>query len=357
MVTAAARDLVQARERLEGWLVDRFPAGAAPVVSDLVVPESNGVSTETILFEVTWSSDGESQSASMVARVAPDAANMPIFTSYDIPGQFRTVKTIDELGVVPVPKPHWCEPDPAVLGSPFFVMDRVEGIVPPDVMPYSYGSWVTEGTAEQRATMQERSVELLVRIHGIDRPAERFAHVGGGSMRAVLDAERRYYEWIAADGVRVPLFERMFRWLDDHLPADEGEAVLCWGDARIGNVIYRDFDPVAVLDWEMAMLAPRETDIAWFTFLHQLFEFFAQQFDLGGLPDFLRPEDVHATYERLSGHTPRHMEFYDAFAALRASLPIFRASHRAVVVEGGPIPDDPHELVRGRELLEALIAP
>jgi aminoglycoside phosphotransferase (APT) family kinase protein len=356
MVTAAARDLVQVRERLEGWLVERFPAGAAPVVSDLVVPDSNGVSTETILFDVRWTSDGEVRSASMVARVAPDEANRPIFPTYDIPGQFRTVSIIDELGVVPVPKPHWCEPDAAVLGSPFFVMDRVDGIVPPDVMPYSYGSWVTEGTPEQRSTMQERSVEILARIHGIDRPAERFDHVGGGSMRAVLDAERRYYDWIAADGGRVPLFERMFAWLDDHLPADEGAPVLCWGDARIGNIIYRDFVPVAVLDWEMAMLAPPETDLAWFTFLHRLFEFFAAQFDLDSLPDFLRQDDVLTAYERMSGHTPRHTEFYDAFAALRASLPIFRANQRGVLAEQGELPDDPHELIRGRELLEDLIA-
>jgi aminoglycoside phosphotransferase (APT) family kinase protein len=292
----------------------------------------------------------------MVARVAPDPAKMPIFPAYDIPGQFRTVSIVDELGAVPVPKPHWCEPDAAVLGSPFFVMDRVEGIVPPDVMPYSYGSWVTEGTDDDRARMQETSVDVLARIHAIDRPAERFDHVGGGSMRAVLDAEHRYYEWIAADGVRVPLFERMFAWLDDHLPDDEGEPALCWGDARIGNIIYRDFEPVAILDWEMAMIGPRETDIAWFTFLHRLFEFFAQQFDLGGLPDFLRPDDVLSSYERFSGYTPRNMEFYDAFAALRASLPIFRASHRSVVVDGGPMPDDPHELIRGRELLEELIA-
>jgi aminoglycoside phosphotransferase (APT) family kinase protein len=355
MITAPTRDLDETRERLERWLVDRFPPGSAPVVSDLVTPERTGVSTETILFDVRWSTDGEAQSSSMVARVEPAVDKMPIFPSYDLEGQFRTVLTIDELGVVPVPKPHWYEGDPAVLGSPFFVMDRVEGLVPPDVMPYSYGSWVTEGTPEQQARMQEESVDILARIHAVDRPAERFPHLGGGSLRALVDESRRYYEWMISDGIASPLFERMFRWLDERWPDDEGEAVLCWGDARIGNIIYDDFRPVAVLDWELATLAPREADLSWFLFLHRLFEHFAQQFGIDAMPDFLRPDDVLSTYERTTGHTPRHMEWYDVLAALRASLPIRRAVRRQVAFGEQPMPDDVDDLIQGRALLESLI--
>ena len=65
-----------------------------------------------------------------------------------------------------------------------------------------------------------------------------------------------YYEWVIGDGPRIPILERSLAWLADNLPADEGPPVLSWGDARIGNVIYRDFAPVGVLDWEMAGVAP-----------------------------------------------------------------------------------------------------
>ena len=58
----------------------------------------------------------------------------------------------------------------------------------------------------------------------------------------------------------------------EHWPADEGPTVLSWGDSRIGNVMYRDFEPVAVLDWEMAGLGPREVDVGWFIYAHRVFE-------------------------------------------------------------------------------------
>ena len=52
-------------------------------------------------------------------------------------------------------------------------------------------------------------------------------------------------------------------WLEVHWPRHEGPALLSWGDSRYGNLIYRDFDPVAVLDWEMAGIAPPELDLAY----------------------------------------------------------------------------------------------
>jgi aminoglycoside phosphotransferase (APT) family kinase protein len=74
-------------------------------------------------------------------------------------------------------------------------------------------------------------------------------------LRRHLAGQQAYYEWVAA-GLRLPLVERMFTWLDERWPADEGPTVLSWGDARIGNIMYRDFEVVGVLDWEMDGLSP-----------------------------------------------------------------------------------------------------
>ena len=52
--------------------------------------------------------------------------------------------------------------------------------------------------------------------------------------------------------------------------------------------MYRDFRPVAVLDWEMAGLGPRELDVAWMLFAHRVFEELAGAFGLPGMPDFMR---------------------------------------------------------------------
>ena len=68
--------------------------------------------------------------------------------------------------------------------------------------------------------------------------------------------------------------------------------MLAWGDSRIGNVLYQDFRPVAVLDWEMATVGPRELDVAWIIFAHMVFQELAGLAGLPGLPDVMREEDV-----------------------------------------------------------------
>ena len=77
--------------------------------------------------------------------------------------------------------------------------------------------------------------------------------------------------------------------------------MLLWGDARVGNVLYRDFQPVAVLDWEMVTLGPRELDVAWMIFAHMVFQELAGLATLPGLPDVMREEDVRATYSGSPG--------------------------------------------------------
>jgi len=77
--------------------------------------------------------------------------------------------------------------------------------------------------------------------------------------------------------------------------------VLVWGDSRVGNVLYSDFRPLAVLDWEMAVLGPREMDIAWIIFAHMVFQELAGLAGLPGLPDFMREADVRSRYAKLTG--------------------------------------------------------
>ncbi len=87
-----------------------------------------------------------------------------------------------------------------------------------------------------------------------------------------LAKTRAWYEWAATRAsTRSPMVDRALGWLEANLP-ETGEAVLCWGDARIGNMMYRDFEPVAVLDWEMASIGPRELDASWIVFAHQVFQ-------------------------------------------------------------------------------------
>ena len=101
------------------------------------------MSSETVLFTAAWDDGGRRSERRMVARIEPPATDCPVFTTYDLGMQFRVMRLVGEHTSVPVPETLWYEPDPAVLGGAFFVMDRVDGPVPPDVLPYTFGdNWV-----------------------------------------------------------------------------------------------------------------------------------------------------------------------------------------------------------------------
>ena len=345
----ATRDLDDLQPRLQAWLATKV---ASPTITSLTRPESTGMSSETVLFDAHW--DGAAHA--LVARLSPDPENLPVFPTYDLDRQFQAMRVVGELDAAPVPPVLWCEPDPSPIGTPFIVMGQVDGVVPPDVLPYDFGdSWVFDATAEQQQQLEDTSVAVLASLHGIDARA----HFGfmpwpsGSALRAHVDATWDYYQWVA-EGTPSPLIERCFEWMEKHWPSDEGPTVLSWGDARIGNMLYRDFAPVAVLDWEMVGFGPPEIDLAWFIFLHRFFEDLAANYGFPGMPQFLQRDHVCATYERLSGYAPRNMDFFEMYAALRHGIVMSRVQRRAIHFGEAEQPADIDDLIMHRSTLEEL---
>ncbi len=353
----STRDPEATRVALESWLRGKRSNAH---IGELTAPGANGMSSETLLFDADWDLDGCRRSERLVARVAPYLSDVPVFPSYDLELQFRVIETVAAAGTVPVPTPRWMEPDPSALGQPFFVMDRIDGRVPPDVMPYTFGSWLTEATDTERALLQRRSIEVLAQVHAIPIPDHLRAvleRTTGGTTPLVREMQhwRRYYEWVRGED-RYPLLEAGFDWLTTHWPETEGDSVLTWGDARIGNMMFEGFEPVAVLDWEMATIAPRGVDVAWMSFLHTFFQDITEVMGLPGLPEFMRLEDVVATYEAASGQHLPDMAFYEVFAALRHGIIMARTHQRRVHFgEAEPV-TDPDDAVMHRARLEQMLA-
>jgi aminoglycoside phosphotransferase (APT) family kinase protein len=346
------RDLGELGTALGAWAAESIDADAT--VTDVASP-GNGMSSETVLFTVGRSDGGSDRYA---ARLAPLPELYPVFPQYDLELQRRCMDLVRAHTDVPAPEVVWYEPDPRWLGTPFLVMRRIDGDAPPDIPPYVFGGWMMDATPEQRSRLQERSVGVIARLHEITPESHDLAFLaqpahGTSPLDQQLGYQRWYYEW-ARDGVTYPLIERTFRWLDDNRP-NEGPTVLNWGDARIGNILYRDFEPVAVLDWEMATVGPPEIDIAWMVFLHRFFQDLAAKFELPGIADFMVRADIVQTYEAMTGRTVSALEWFEVFAALRFAVVSIRTSTRAIAYGTMEKPDDPDDLVMFRGLLEQML--
>ncbi|MFF3312565.1 phosphotransferase family protein [Streptomyces sp. NPDC004082] len=346
------RDPEELTRRLNAWLTTRLPGAEAAHVT---VPESNGMSSETLLFDLEHP---RAPVRACALRLAADPAAYAVFPVYDMPRQFHTMRLVAERTTLPVPRVVWLEEDPAPLGAPFFVMERVEGRVPPDVMPYTYeGNWLHAASDEEREHLEAATVGLLARLHdGIDVRREPYLRSWGtGGLREHVTAQRAYYDWVVEGLPRSPLIESAFDRLEELWPREPGEPVLTWGDARIGNVVYDGFEPAAVLDWEMAALAPREVDLGWTIYLHRFFQDLTERLGQPGLPGFLRRDRVERRYARLTGHTPRHMDFYVLYAALRQAIVMLRVAHRQVHFGETAVPADPDTLILHHGSLRAMV--
>ncbi len=336
-IRRTTRDPEDLRDRLQRWLATRVDD---PRVSDLSVPD-NGMSSETVLFEASWRNGDSTESAELVARLAAAHDAMPAFPRYDLVAQAKVMDVVGRLADAPVPAIRWIETDRRAIGCEFFVMDREHGEVPPDVMPYPIESFLTEASEADRRRLQDASIDTLARIHATPLEPDpgaacstAFLHYeepGGTALHRHFNRWVGYERWACA-GHSIDLVERARSWLEDHWPAtaDARYPVLSWGDARIGNIMYRDFEPVAVFDWEMAGIAPREVDLGWMIFLHRFFQDITVDLGLPGLPEFMTPDAASERYAASSGIEPLELDWFLVYAAYRHAAIMVRILDRRI---------------------------
>lgn len=345
------------------WLSTVLPDGARPEVTVESEVDANGMSSETIILTARWTQDGKPTEQRFVTRVAPTAQDVPVFPSYRLDHQFDVIRLVAELTDVPVPRVRWLEPTGEVLGAPFFLMDYVEGVVPPDVMPYTFGgNWFYDAAPQSQRRLQDSTIEVLAKLHAIPDATSTFGFLSNGA--GAENALQRHFAWVRSwydfavpDIGRSPLLERTFEWLQANWPADvaASEPVLLWGDARVGNVLYSDFRPVAVLDWEMTALGPRELDVAWLIFAHMVFQELAGLATLPGLPDVLREDDVGETYRSLTGVELGDLRWFYAYSGVMWACVFMRTGARRVHFGEIAKPDDVESLFYHGTLLKRLI--
>jgi aminoglycoside phosphotransferase (APT) family kinase protein len=219
------------------------------------------------------------------------------------------------------PMPYAFCNDLAILGVPFYVMERRKGVVinasfPPDVTP-------TEDLCHNISTMV---VDTLVQIHAIDWQAAglaEFGHPEGFMARQVKGWIERYFRAQTDD---IPQVQPLISWLAEHIPASPAPTLI-HNDFKLNNMLLNAHDlaqPVAVLDWEMATIGDPLFDLAvslgYWVNAEDPVELQTVLPTVTIVPGFINREAFMHLYAQKSGRDLSSMQFYMTFAYFKLAV-------------------------------------
>jgi aminoglycoside phosphotransferase (APT) family kinase protein len=220
--------------------------------------------------------------------------------------------------------------DETIIGSPFYVMQKISGIILRRDLPAGL-----EFSSDQLRRLFERLVEVLHELHSIDYKRiglENFGKPSGYVTRQVTGWNKRYR---AARTPDVPECEDIMAWLEEKMPPETDRPGLIHNDFKFDNVVLDPNDPmniIGVLDWEMATLGDPLMDLGcslgyWVekndSLERQAIRFMPTHLD-GAMT---RLEMVHF-YAKLSGLEMENFDFYLCFGLFRLAVIIQQIYYR-----------------------------
>ena len=250
------RDEVESR--LAEYLTTQLP-GVTDLRLENLKRSSVGWSHETWLFDAVWTHAGQVVSRGMCARL--DRGNTLLRDMSDLESQFRVLRCLAKTPL-PTPEPYWYEPEPNVLGAPFLVMAKVEGVCP--------DPWGSEGRrfyaqAAARGVLPSSFVGTLAQLHNLDWEAAGLSFLGVPDLGQQF-ALRELAKWsrlIELSGHEPePILVDVMGWLRMNAPSTD-RLVLVHGAFRTGNVLVKDDQVSAVLDWELQAIGDPMFDVAY----------------------------------------------------------------------------------------------
>jgi aminoglycoside phosphotransferase (APT) family kinase protein len=283
-------------------------------ISEFTSPEA-GASNETLLFTASWAEQGRQQERGLVARLKP--AEQGIFPSYDLALQYRAMAALEGSGV-PVPAVVALEDDDALLGRPFYVMERVGGRYLADNPPYHMDGWLTECSPQERGAIWRNAICEIARISKVDWQGRGFGDICGYAphdtpLQAQLAEYEAFLRWAEEQNRPYPKLWACLAWLQRHQP-DNQPVALCWGDAKASNLMMNGTAISATLDWEMVHLGNPVHDLAWWFVLDGSFTEGLGVPPLEGIPG---RDELIELWQQESGRSAQDLDYYEIFSVFQ----------------------------------------
>lgn len=260
----------------------------------------------------------ETNLGTWVLRRPPRGA--AIQSAHDMAREFRTLQKLRSIyGRIPAPI-LLCE-DPDVLGAPFYLMERVEGIILRNAPPAEL-----DLNPQRMRAISEAAVDNLALLHQIDIQTTGLTELGkieGYVARQVAGWTKRYRNAQTDD---IPEMEAIAHWMETHQPED-GCPGLIHNDYKYDNLVLDSQEPariLAVLDWEMATVGDTRMDLgtslAYWSEAAEAAAMPLAAANLTWLPGNLTRQEVVERYSHATGHDLANVLFYYVYGTFKIAV-------------------------------------
>ncbi len=289
-------------ERLEAFLRGALPGAAGPM---RIVRTAGGQSNPTYFVDF--------DDRAVVVRKQPAGELLP--SAHAIDREYRVMSALAATDV-PVPRMLLYHAGREVVGTPFYVMEKVDGRVFADYA-------LTDVAPAHRRAMYRSMAQTMARLHRVEPAAVGLAGFGKPGNYFARQVARWTRQWQSAKTRDNPALDTLIDWLPSHIPEGD-ESAICHGDFRMGNLMFHPTEPrvVAVLDWELATLGHPLADVAfncmaWRTLPSEYGGLRGMDLAALGIPG---EDEYLGWYYREAGRTSPVQPFHFVFAMFRFAV-------------------------------------
>ncbi len=247
-------------------------------------------------------------------------------TAHDMPREYKLIEAVHPFFPL-APKPVLLCEEPAIIGAPFYLMERRRGLIVRHRIPPEIGDDLS-----MRHRVSESVLDTLSALHAVDIHSSGIARIGKPAGFVARQVKGWAERWGRAKTGEVEEMEEVIRWLVDRIPAETGAetaagATLVHNDYKLDNVMLDAADParvVAVLDWEMCTVGDPLVDVGLFLCYWTLRdEGVTQGESLSAVTHgdgWMTREELIERYAAQTGHDVSRIKFYETFALFKVAV-------------------------------------